>query len=433
MKRFILIVSLAVLVSAVQAETIAIVGGTVHTMGPNGTLENATIVMTDGRIVAVGKNVAMPLGATVIDASEKVVTPGLFTPAGRIGLVEVGMSAGPVDSVQRGDSFSASFDVADAFNPRSTLVAVNRIEGITRAAIMPEAARPDPAGGSSQVIAGLAAIVNLGGSSTESIDRRAAAMVVYLGEAGAALAGESRAQALLVLRQALSEAADYRDDGDAYERGQHRDYALSLTDLQALQGVLSGDIPLFVYVDRASDILALLDLAEDFGIRTIVAGGVEAWTVADKLAAANVPVVLAPEANLPSNFDRLDASEKNATVLVDAGVTIALADASASTHNARNITQSAGNAVVQGLDPEQAMRAMTLWPAEIYGVADRVGSIEAGKEGDIVIWPGDPLELTNYPEAVFIRGEAVPMDSRQSLLRDRYLDVKDTRPPAYRN
>ena len=415
-----------------HAQTTAVTGATVHTLGPDGTLEDATVVFADGRIIAVGTDVDVPRNALVVDAGGKIVTPGLMTPVGRIGLVEVSASAGPVDSVQRGDRFTASFDVADAFNPRSTLVAVNRIEGITRAVITPDAAGPDPAGGTSHLIAGLAAVVNLGGDR-DSIDRRNAAMIAYAGESGAALAGESRAQALLLLRDALAEAADYRNDGDAWERGQHRDYALSQPDLEALQGVLSGDIPLLVYVDRASDILTLIDLADDFNVRLIIASGVEAWMVADDIAAAGIPVILAPEANLPSNFDRLNASEANAPTLVAAGVTIAFADGSATSHNARNITQSAGNAVVQGLTTDQALRAMTLSPAEIFGVDDRIGSIEPGKEADLVIWPGDPLELANYPEMVYIRGVAVPMESRQTLLRDRYRDVTDSTPPAYRD
>ncbi len=415
-----------------HAQTTAVTGATVHTLGPDGTLEDATVVFADGRIIAVGTDVDVPRNALVVDAGGKIVTPGLMTPVGRIGLVEVSASAGPVDSVQRGDRFTASFDVADAFNPRSTLVAVNRIEGITRAVITPDAAGPDPAGGTSHLIAGLAAVVNLGGDR-DSIDRRNAALIAYAGESGAALAGESRAQALLLLRDALAEAADYRNDGDAWERGQHRDYALSQPDLEALQGVLSGDIPLLVYVDRASDILTLIDLADDFNVRLIIASGVEAWMVADDIAAAGIPVILAPEANLPSNFDRLNASEANAPTLVAAGVTIAFADGSATSHNARNITQSAGNAVVQGLTTDQALRAMTLSPAEIFGVDDRIGSIEPGKEADLVIWPGDPLELANYPEMVYIRGVAVPMESRQTLLRDRYRDVTDSTPPAYRD
>lgn len=432
MRALILVLLAIVFVGAAHAETTAIIGATVHTVGPQGTIENATIIVTDGRIVAVGENIAAPAGATLIDASGKVITPGLFTPYGDIGLVEVGFSAGPVDRVQRGDQFTAGFDIADAFNRRSTLIAINRIEGVTRALIAPSAGRPDDSGNTSHIFSGLASVANLG-DGADSIDRRAVALVVNLGESGVSFAGGSRAAVLLLLRQAFDEARDYTIHGDAYERGQHSDYSYSVADLEALQSVLSGDVALLANVDRASDIEVLIAFSREYGIRTIIRGGVEAWMLADELAAANIAVILAPTANLPSNFDRINANLKSAPILAAAGVKIAFADNESQTHNARNITQSAGNATAEGLPWDEALRAITLTPAEMYGVADRVGSIEPGKDADIVIWPGDPFELMIYADQVFIKGESIPMVSRQTLLRDRYLDTDDTRPPAYRN
>ena len=416
---------------AASAQTTAIVGGTVHTVGQAGTIENATIIIEDGIVTAVGNNVAAPSGATVVNAAGKVVTPGLFTPYGQIGLEEVGFSAGPLDAVQRGDRFTAAFDIADAYNPRSTLVAVNRIEGITRALTAPQAAGADGEGNGSHVISGLAAVVNLGDGPV-NIDKRSAALVVNLGENGSGLAGESRASPLLVLRDALDEANDYRANKNAFERGQRRPYEHSVADLEALQSVLTGDVPLLAGVERASDIEVLVRLTAEYGIRAIVVGGTEAWMVAEQLAAADIPVLMGPTANLPANFDRINARRDAATLLVAAGVQVAFAGPQSHTHNARNITQSAGNAVSEGLSWDDALRAITLAPAEIYGLADRIGSIEAGKEADLVIWPDDPLELTSFPEQVFIRGSSIPMISRQTLLRDRYLQSEAGEPPAFR-
>lgn len=413
------------------AQTTAVVGGTVHTVGSAGTLENATILIEDGVIVAVGEAVTAPSGARIIDAAGKVITPGLFTPFGQIGLGEVGFSAGPLDGVQRGEQFTAGFDVADAFNRRSTMIAVNRIEGITRALTAPQAAGADGEGHRSHVISGLAAVVNLG-DQPESVDKRSAAMVVNLGEGGSGLAGESRASALLVLRNALDEAIDYRANRAAFERGQRRDYQLSVNDLDALQGVLSGDVPLLANVNRASDIEVLIQLAEQYGIRAIIRGGTEAWMLADELATAGIPVLMGPTANLPGNFDRINARRDAATLLVDAGVEVGFAGPQSQTHNARNITQSAGNAVSEGLSWEAALYAITRAPARMFGVDDRFGSIEVGKEADIVIWPDDPLELSSYPEQVFIRGNPISMTSRQTLLRDRYLPSESGLPPAFR-
>ncbi|MDH3621042.1 MAG: amidohydrolase family protein [Gammaproteobacteria bacterium] len=428
MNRFFLGITLLALALPASAATTAIVNGKIHTVGPQGTIENGTVLIVDGRIAAVGADVEVPTGAETIDASGKIVTPGLFSPLGQLGLVEVGNSAGPTDYSQRGDQFTASFDIADAYNPRSTLIPVNRIEGVTRAVIAPSPGYPDETG-KGHILAGLAAIVNLGDDNF--LDQRGAAMVVVLGEGGAALSGGTRTAAWLLLRNALDEALDYREHKGDFERGMRRDYTHSMADLDALQGVVNGNTPIIVGIDRASDIEVLLKLVDEYSISAIIAGGSEAWMLAGELAAARVPVIVGPTANLPGNFDRINARRGAASILINAGVKVAIADSDARTHNARNITQSAGNAVGDGLDWDMALRAITLTPAEIFGMAATTGSIETGKAADVVIWPGDPLELTNYPEAVFINGEAVPMVSRQTLLRDRYLQTE--KPPAYRD
>lgn len=423
--------ALLVVSATAQAQTTAIVGARVHTVGPAGTIDNATIVIENGSVRAVGSNVSAPSGARVIDADGQVVTPGLFTPFGQLGLVEVGFSAGPLDGMQRGEQFTAAFDVADAFNRRSTLVAINRADGVTRALVAPFGTGPDEIGNASHIISGLAAVVHLG-DEADSIVRRSAAVVVNLGEGGSGLAGGSRTSAFLALENALDEALDYRDNKAAFELGQRRDYVHSANDLEALQPVLSGDVPLLANVHRASDIEALLRLADRRSLRVIVNGGSEAWMVAAELAAANVPVIMGPTANLPGNFDRLNARRDAATVLVAAGVKVAFAGPQSQTHNARNITQAAGNAVSEGLQWDAALKAITLAPAEIFGVAESLGSVEVGKSADLVLWAGDPLELTSYPQRVFIDGVEMSMENRQTLLRDRYLDHSSDTPPAFR-
>jgi len=428
MSRLITALVLLALALPAAAETTAIVGGRIHTVGPQGTIENGTVLIVDGRIAAVGADVEVPAGAETIDAAGKVVTPGLFSPYGQLGLVEVSSSAGPVDYSQRGEQFTASFDVADAYNPRSTLIPVNRIEGVTRAVVAPSPGYPDETG-HGHILAGLAAVVNLG--NDDVLDQRAAAMIVVLGEGGASLSGGTRTGAWLTLRNALDEALDYREHKGDFERGMRRDYTHSMTDLEALQGVVNGNTPIIVSIDRASDIEVLLDFVNEYSVNAIIAGGSEAWMLADELAAARIPVIVGPSANLPGNFDRINARLGTASILINAGVKVAIADSDAQTHNARNITQSAGNAVAYGLDWNAALQAITLTPAEIFGMAATTGSLETGKAADVVIWPGDPLELTNYPDAVFINGVAVPMVSRQTLLRDRYLQTD--KPPAYRN
>jgi imidazolonepropionase-like amidohydrolase len=183
-------------------------------------------------------------------------------------------------------------------------------------------------------------------------------------------------------------------------------------------------------VNRASDILNALRLAKDQDLRIILHGASEGWMVAREIAQASVPVVINPLTNLPS-FDAPGITFENAARLHNAGVTIALA--SFDSHNARNLKQIAGNAVAYGLPHDAALRAVTLAPARIWGIAERYGSIEVGKDADLVIWSGDPFELSTTVDRVFIRGVSMPMQTRQTELIRRYRQIGDATPPAYRN
>lgn len=416
-----------------MAEVTAITGARVHTMSAAGTIDNATVLIENGRIVGVAASPDLPAGAKVIDARGKVITPGLVSPFGSLGIVEVNGVPGTVDGIQRGAQFSAGFDIADAYNPRSTLIAVNRSEGITAALIAPQSAEPDPLGNTSAVLSGLASIVSLQDGG-DFLVKRGAALVANLGEGGGAVAGGSRAAAILILRQALDEAIDYRQNKAAYDRGDWRDYSFSRADLDALQLVLDGRIPLLAHANRAIDISVAVDLAAEYGIRLVVVGGTEAWIVADALAAAGVAVILDSINNLPGNFDKLNARLDAAAILHAAGVRFTFGGDNASqTHNARNITQAAGIAVANGLDWDAALRAITIAPAEVLGIGNERGMLAPGAFADLVIWPADPLELTNYPEAVYISGKAVSMQNRQTLLRDRYLSTETSKPPAFRH
>jgi len=407
------------------AETVAVVGGRVVTMGPAGTVDGATVVIEDGRIAAVGAGLAVPPGARVVDAAGKTVTPGLFDSTSQIGLVEIGAVPGSRDTQTSDDRITAAFRVVDALNPASTLIPVNRVEGLTRALVVPSA--------ESSLIAGQAAVIHLGVGPElgwDPVVRAPAAVYAVLGEEGAELAGGSRGAAMLRLREALQDARDYAANRAAFERAERREYALSRLDLEALVPVVRGELPLLVEAHRASDLLAALALAEEEGLRLVLSGAAEGWRVAGRIAAAGVPVVLDPLVDLPKRFESLGATLENAARLHAAGVRVAFL--SGSSHNARNLRQAAGNAVAHGLPWEAALAAMTAVPAAIWGV-EGYGTLAPGMDADLVVWDGDPLEVTTFPDRVFVRGVEMPMETRQTRLRDRYLDLPEEGelPPAY--
>ena len=408
--------------TAAQAQTVAITNGRVHT-GVGAPLERATVLIRDGRIAGVGADVQVPAGARVIDASGKVVTAGLMNGSTALGLVEIGAEEGTNDASTTDPRVTAAFNVADALNPRSTLFPVTRVEGITRAVVAP--------GTGSSLIAGQGIVIDLAAADPVGmITREPVAMFAQLGEAGAARAGGARSIAILRLREALQDARDYATNRRAFESAQRREYALSRLDLEALIPVVRGELPLAVRADRASDILAALRLMDEFDLRLILLGAQEGWVVADAIARAGVPVVTDPMQNVPE-YERLAITLENAARLSRAGVEVAFA--TFDSHNARNLKQLAGNAVSYGMPWDAALRAVTVNPARIFGVAQRYGTLELGKDADVVVWSGDPFELLTSVEHVFIRGREMPDDNRQRELLERYRTLDTALPPAYRN
>lgn len=413
-----LVAGLAVIAMPLAAQTVAITGARIHPVsGP--VIENGTVLIRDGRIAAVGANVAVPANATRIDAAGKWVTPGIFNATTTLGVTEIGAVGETNDTRAQGvnDGVTAAFRVWEGFNPASPLLQVTKNDGITTVGVIP--------GGS--LIGGQGAVVALrDGPVRDVLLRGPAAMFANLGARGQNI-GSSRGEVFARLREVLDDARLYPRRRADVERNASRPLAARRADLEALQPVLAGTLPMVIDADRATDITQALELGRQYGMRVAVSSATEGWKVAEQLGAAQAYVLVGALNNVPRDFSALGARQDNAALLHRAGAKVVISGG-ADAFNARNVKYEAGVAVAFGMPWDAALRAVTLTPAEMYGVANRTGSLDLGKDATLVVWSGDPFELSTRAEHVFVQGMEVQGPSRQDELMRRYR----TLPPDYR-
>ena len=455
----------ALLVAAaaqLHAQTVAITNGILATGDGSEPIQGGTVVIRNGRIVAAGAGIRIPADAQVIDATGKWVTPGIVAGFSRLGLSEVDLSVpGSEDTNAESGPFSAAIDVVPSVNPLATTIAVNRADGVTRAIVAPSTAK--------NIFAGQGAVIDTG-ADMDPITAARRFQFVELGESGAGTAGGSRSSAYALFRNALREAAELRrfaapissargeqpdarlepvvrDPNEARILGpdarRSEDVLLTRFDAAALVPVLQGRQYLLVHVERAIDILNVLKLGREFpSLKLVLVGVSEGWTVADHIAAAGVPVIASAVNDLPSSFEQLAATQSNVGRMRAAGVRVSIGMIDDSdTRNLFNQRQYAGNLVAlqrvpgaSGVSWGEALAMITSRPAQAVGLGGEIGSIAAGRRGDVVIWSGDPLEVSSAAEAVFIDGVRQPLDTHQTRLRDRYRDLtKRDLPEAYRH
>jgi hypothetical protein len=394
--------------AAAQAdEALLIRNATVHT-GVIGAAPQAgtDVLVQSGKISALGKGLVAPAGARVVDAQGRPVTPGVFGGLTRIGLEEIGLDSANGDHSQRLGQMRPEFDVSQAWNPDAPSVVVHRMNGVTFTVLTPGSA----SGGS--FVAGQGAPASLVGR--EALAPRA--LFIDLGGDANDLAGGSRAAQFMLLRQAIVEA---RAPNLVMV---HDERLLSPSGRQVLLEFLKGGGQVVFDVDRAVDIRRAVEFAHQEKMQVVIRGGAEAWRVAPELAAARVPVLIDPLDNLPSSFDSVGATMHNAARLHAAGVMVGISMRSADIDDAGKTRQAAGNAVAHGLPWAAGLAAITRVPAEIFGVADRFGTLAPGRPADLVLWSGDPLEVSSVTDLVVADGQVQSGVSRHTLLRDRYLE-----------
>ena len=395
-----------------SAEPILIRGATVHSMTEDGELQNTDVLISDGYIQALGSALEAPNDAIILEADGRSLTPGLFGGISGIGTEEISLAKDTVDTAYESDMVRPEFEVLPAYNPNSSLVAVARVEGITQVLLAPDA--------DDNIVAGQGQMIGLEQSyEPEFADP---VLIVDLGSDASSMSGDSRAAQFMLLKQMLQEARSARTDNGPHQM-------LSAAGRAALKPYISGSGRILFQVDRASDIVQVIRLADAERLDAVIVGGAEAWAVADRLAAAGVPVILNPLENEPEDFDRLGARLDNAALLQRAGVDIAFT-LTGDNHNVRRIRQGAGNAVAQGLPWVAGLAALTTGPARIFGYSNR-GAIAVGQRADLVLWSGDPLEVTSVAEQVILNGKQISMESRQTKLLQRYLPESTDLPRAY--
>lgn len=413
------------------AGAIVLRGGKLLTI-THGVIEDGVLVMENGKITAVGKAgaVSIPKNAQVIDATGMAVYPGLIDSETHLGLTEVSADKMTNDLVEKSDEIMPHMHVADAFHAESSLIPVTRYNGVTNAIVAPT---------NEDTLPGQDAFIQLYGKDSEEmlLVRDNAMPLNFTGEQRR---NESFAHAkypftrmgmATQLRQTFIDAQDYEKKWADYHKSQSEPASSDKKDdkkkpeepkhdlkFDALLPYLDGKKPVVVEAEEPNDIETAMGLANEFHLKVVLNGVAHSASILDKIAAYKVPVIISGLYTEPHDDERYDAVYSLPAELAKRGVKIAFATNDA--HNVRNLPYAAGYAVAFGLPYDEALKAVTLNPAEIWGVADQLGSLDVGKSATVVVANGDPLDVKTDVKRVFIAGHEVPMVTKQTILRDQY-------------
>ena len=404
--------------------TYAITNARIETVA-NGTIERGSIVIEGDRIIAIGENVDIPAGAQVIDGSGLRVYPGMIDSGTQLGLTEVGSVDETNDTNEVGD-VTPQMDALTAVNPNAVAIPVTRVSGVTTVVA-------EPSGG---LMPGTAAVINLYGYTAEQMTAGGAKMMVvefprkpsgslppWMSQGGPDRRQERYTNALAKLDEIWDRAELYDRIMSAYEADPSgKERPVYAPEMDAIRPVLSGERTLMIKVDAEDDILKALEWVKERGLKNVVFSGVnEGWRVADKLAEAGISCLVGPVLATPTrSSDRYDRAYANAGLMADAGVKVAIR--TGESENVRNLPFNAGFAATYGLGKEEALRAVTLAPAEMFGIADDYGSLEVGKKANLFLSDGDPFETSTNIMALFIDGFNVPIESRHIDLYKEFLN-----------
>jgi imidazolonepropionase-like amidohydrolase len=401
----------ALLALTASAETVVLTHAKVVSQSAAGTLSDASVVISDGVIKAMGNHIDVPAGAREINVKGGVVTPALFGGLAEFGVREVDSESQTDDSTLRLGTIRPEFDPSLAFNPESTALSVARVEGIGFGVISPGMAYSRRGESAGSIISGQAAIARFDGREP----RGPRIISIHMGRQGASLAGGSRAAVFMWLDQVFEEATTASKESDDHK-------LLTPQGKRVIKQLLDHQGSVLVYANRAADIRDAVVYCKSHKIHPIVVGGAEAWRVSSLLSSEHVPVVLDPLVDLPESYDQIGATLENAARLHKAGVSIVFSLTAEDQAMARKLRQAAGNAVAHGLDWNAAMAAITSTPAHVFGVENEFGHLSVGQRANLVVWNADPLDLHATVMTEWLDGHEQNLTTRQTELRDRYLE-----------
>ena len=385
-------------------------------------IARGTIVFANGVITAIGTDVAIPAGATVIDGTGLSVYPGMIDSGSTVGLIETDSVAGSVDTAELGE-LNPNAQAAVAVNPHSELIPVTRVSGVTHVVSTPD-------GG---IVSGQSALIQLAGwTPPEMVVKSPAAMNIRFPRIRSAplveVASDEDAEKERTksYTRDLDRLRDLFRDARAYAKAasaRASDTRVRRFDrdlmLEALVPVVEGRVPVVMHANLARDIKAALEFTDEFELKVILSGAQDVARMIPEVKRRNIPVLLGPILALPAREDDpYDLLFTNAKTLHDAGIRFAIQ--TQDSHNTRNLPYHAASAAAFGLPKEEALKAITIYPAQIFGVADRLGSLEVGKQANVILTDGDPLEIRTNIRRVFIAGEDIPMESRHTLLYKKF-------------
>ncbi|MEL7003863.1 MAG: amidohydrolase family protein [Bacteroidota bacterium] len=426
LNRIAILACLAVLISVTSYGQIAkgkqgvfaLTNATIETV-TKGTIQNGTLIIKDGKIDALGQGVATPSGAEVIDCSGLTIYPGMIDGGTRLGLVEVNSDPRTRDYSELGEVIP-HIKALTAINPNSALIPVTRVSGVTTSLAV-------PSGG---LFSGTAALINLHGYNPDQMFAGFEGVVMNFPTSGRRGRFDRRSdedikkaaeKSLKNLENVWSRLKQYHEIDSAINAGSTNETLGYYPEMETLLPVYRGEVTMIINVNAAKDIKAAIDWVEGKNLKVVFGGVSEGWRVAEDLAKASIPVITGPVLSNPTRaYDRYDRPYANAGLMQKAGVKVAIRTSDA--ENVRNLPYNAGFAATYGMGREEALKAITIVPAEIFGVNDKIGSLEVGKHANLFVADGDPFETKTNVKHVFIQGWMIPMESRQTKLYDEFLE-----------